>query len=218
MGSPRLVFNGVTLDFPVGLSQYKASYGGRVAKVSTSDNGVSETVVTATPWGAEFVCEDIPVGAFTRALAAWWSWASRGLPYAFARDSDKMIDAVLLYDRGSEAESVQYSGANGHATLNGGDPYLLRTKTPGTTIDTAEVTAETFELVSITEADNAGAPAEIFLILLPGTTLAYPYAAGDLLRDADYWPSVVNLDAETPFHENVGGMTVRFAHRFMEKF
>jgi hypothetical protein len=197
VGSPRLTFNAINLDLPH-LSAYRLRHDVAGA-ANTADAGVTERVRTGLYRGAELAVEDIPAGAVTRALSAWWAWASAGEVYAFARDSAKAVNTTLAMTVSPGATSIFVADATGIGSA--GTPYRLRS------VDGLSEEIVTVRLV------NAGT-GEVSLSV--GTSVKFAYAVGDVLRDPDFWPAVVSGDRERPFVENVSGLTYSMRHAFRE--
>jgi hypothetical protein len=191
------VFNGINLDLPH-LSAYRLRRD-TIGHHNTSDAGVTERVRLGLYRGADIAVEDMPVGASTRALQAWWSWAERGQSYAFSRDSAKVVSTTLAMAAAAGATSIFVADTTGIGV--NGTPYRLRS-----------VDGLNEEIIRVRLVD-AGT-GEVSLTI--GTSLVYGYAAADVLRDPDYWPSVVSEDRERPYFANVCGMTFGLRHRFRE--
>jgi len=209
MSNPRIVFNGIGLDFPEPLSDRRVSRR-RIGDQHVTDGGVSETVVLAQ-WDEVLIALlNFDDAAFAEKLKAWWEWASEGKTYAFANDADNMKDGSFRLPVSDGAATLWASGTGYQASPLGAAPghlYLLRS---------ADLTNS--EIVGIQMISTTFPPTDenlgIYPIGLGGATI-YAYAAGDLIRDVYYWPSVVSLDSEYPVVEHGDG-TFSFVHRFRE--
>jgi hypothetical protein len=197
VGSPRLTFNAIDIDLPH-LSAYRLRRDVAGA-TNTADAGVTERVRTGLYLGAELAVEDIPAGAVTRGLAAWWAWASAGETYTFARDSAKQVNTTIAMAVAPGATSIFVADATGLGAS--GTPYRLRS------VDGLNEEIVTVRLVN-------AATGEVSLTI--GTSVKFAYAVGDVVRDPDFWPLVVNEDRERPFVENVSGLTYSMRHGFRE--
>jgi hypothetical protein len=197
VGSPRLTFNAVDLDLPhlSGYALRRASEG----TANTADGGVTERVRTGLYEGADIAAEDMPVGATTRGLLAWWSWVERGGLYTFARDSAKKVNTTLMAPASAGATSIFVADAS--AILGTGTPYRLRS---------ADGQLEEIILARLVNVGTG----EVALAM--GTSLLYAYDTGAVVRDPDFWPLVASVDTERPFFENACGFTWGLRHSFRE--
>jgi hypothetical protein len=197
VASPRLTFDAIDLDLPH-LSAYRLRRDA-LGAANTADAGVTERVRTGLYRGADIAVEDMPVGASTRLLQAWWSWAERGRIYTFARDSAKTVNTTLAMAAAAGATSIFVADATGLGSS--GTPYRLRA------VDGLNEEIVTVRLVNVGTGEVS---------LSVGTSLKFAYSVGDVLRDPDFWPAVVSSDRERPFFDNVCGMTVGLHHSFRE--
>jgi len=125
MANPRIVWNGVTLDFPGPLT----GYGSRLS----GDRGMdrSDGVVHATSTRSSFRKVRMQLAPFQditfwEALQAWWSWAVQGKQYSFALDSADVVD---LLTSGAAAAGQKDIPIASTASIVAGRKYRIRSTT-----------------------------------------------------------------------------------------
>jgi hypothetical protein len=191
MANPLIVWNGNSLPFPRGASEYL--FLRRADRVlNFSQGGVAASSLRA-------LYDEISVGVdnftdeqFERDLRAWWSWAARGLAYSFALDSAETASAVM--NIASIPTSVRIPDTAAFAV---GKYYVAR-----------RITGEYEDVFYV---DNKTSNA---LNLGSSQALRNSYFPGDLVRSLDFFPKVVSLDDSYPVRRHI--TTWGFAHRMRE--
>jgi hypothetical protein len=195
MAFPRIVWDGKNLDFPHEVSslerrrkserEIEFSASGRAGSVF--EHAFDEILIEMDVFSDR---------AFYRAAQTWWAWAAQGLEYAFALDSDDMVDAAL---DGAAASGQKIIPLASTAGISAGKFYRLRS---------ADLTRE-----EIIEVDSISAGVSVTAV----DDLLYSYDSGDTLRSEDYWPSVVSDDDEFPIEETDFG-NFEMKHKFREVY
>lgn len=201
MGFPRLIYSGGSgvVDFPEGLSEFLWKPVRRAA-LTLSDGGAVETVRTLATEEVEISVDGCASDAFLRALAGWWAWASRGLPYSFGLDSDtgglvaKTINATVA----AGATVISLNSVTGIPAFSPERQYVLRS---------ADRLRR--EIVNVDSVDPFASD-----VTLTAPT-AYAYASGDSFISLGHFPTAYSLDHEAPFVEGPG-LLFNLRHRFIE--
>ncbi len=127
-------------------------------------------------------------------LIAWWSWARQGKVWAFGMDSSNTGNTTLDGAAAAAQKNVPLTATTGFVA---NDVCLIR----------AVDNDDEFEIVDIASVD-AGVK------IVADANLVFSYAANDIFRHWDYWPSVKSLDKE--FHPEKKGDVYRHTFKFVE--
>jgi len=192
MANSQIVWDGNTLSFPNPLTGYDARR--RTTRNLTFSHGGIPATSLRNLFDEVFVAlERFTDETFRADLYAWWAWAARGKPYAFALDSTNKVDELFTT---AVAAGGVFWNIGTTAGVNVGQRYLLR-QVNGTNEEIIEVQAK-------------GATS-----IIPTTNVKYSYAIGDIFRSRDYFPAVVSIDNDLPLTENPG-ITYTLNHRMRE--
>lgn len=193
MALPRLIFDGVNVDFPQEVSGFEKLRKVR-AKMAFSASGVSSKITEHLFDEVEIEVDNFADRAFYRRLQAWWAHAAQGKPYAFALDGADVVDTTIDGDAASGQKVIPLADTTGVLV---GKFYRLRTAD--------SLREEVIQVDSVSAGVSATAV----------ENLIYSYASGDIFRSEDYFPKVVSLDDEFPAEEKPT-LTFNFKHKFRE--
>lgn len=197
MGSPRITYNSINIDLVMGRNGLRHIPKQQQYK-NDSSSGKIETINLFGRWEYSFDCYFSRSVYYT--LWAWWSWARQGKTFAFALDSAKVGDTTLD-DAAASGQKVVPVAAT--TALTAGDVCLLKA------IDADDE----FELITI-DTISAG------VSVTATTNLIYSYAAADICRYKDYFPSVKMIgDSWFPEYTGVYDATkkyYRYTFNFVE--
>ena len=121
--------------------------------------------------------------AVYQTLWGWWSWARQGKIWSFSFDTSADTNTTLDGGAAAGQKNVPLTATTGFTAA---DVCLLR----------AVDNDDEFEAVVIGSVD-AGVK------IVAVSNLIFTYAAADIFRHWDYWPSVISLDEEfKPLRDN----------------
>jgi hypothetical protein len=179
MANPRIVYAGVTLDFPQLLSDYPRMRPRR-GNANTSHGGVTETVRLGIWEEMRIFIDRFADRAFFRRLEGWYAHASTGGQFAFALDSARMAASTLVGAEAAGQTDLALVSATGFA------------ETDEVIVESVTLNPRERHLI-----DSVSAPS--IIVASPGLDRAF--AAGDVVRHADYWPKLILIDGDRPFRE-----------------
>ena len=121
--------------------------------------------------------------AVYQTLWGWWSWARQGKTWSFAFDTAAKANTTLDGGAAAGQKNVPLTTTTG---LTAADVCLIR----------AVDNDDEFEAVVIGSVDPG-------VKIVAVSNLIFTYAASDIFRHWDYWPSVISLDEEfKPLRDN----------------
>ena len=197
MGSPRITYNSVNIDLVMGRNGLRHIPKQKQYK-NDSSSGKIETINLFGRFEYSFDCYFARSVYYT--LWAWWSWARQGKSFTFALDSARVGDTTLD-DTAAAGQKVIPVAAT--AAFTAGEVCLLKA------IDSDDE----FELITV-DTISAG------VSITSTTNLVYSYAAADVCRYKDYFPSVKLIrDSWLPEYTGVTDVTkkyYRYTFNFVE--
>ena len=181
MGFPKIVYSGVTVNFPHPLTAYEFRRRSD-REMDFSGGGIAAAQLHHQYDQARIVIANFDSAAFEAQLHPWWSWAVRGKAYAFALDDTETADTTL---NGAAAAGQKVIPLTLTTGITVGKQYLVRELAghEEELITVASISAG----VSVTAVDN----------------LIFGYLSGDIFRSRDYLPKLVSLDDEFPLRQHI---------------
>jgi len=186
----RITFNSQDVDLHLA---YQGLVPGHIQnkKQSRSGSGLIETI---NIYGIQEITARCYIEPDKyRQMVAWWAWARQGKTWAFAEDSGKTTNTTLDDAAAAGQKVIPLTATAG---LSVDDECLIR----------AEDNDDEFEIIKV-ESISAG------VSVTAAENLIYSYAAADLFRHKNYWPSVVSLDKAfkpQPMHRGWHSISIKF--------
>ena len=189
----RITYNSNNIDLligPGGLRHSMNIFGNE----NMSGSGKSESIVQ---YGQIFGIFDARFSeSVYRQLIAWRSWAEQGKEWSFTMDHNNVANTTL---DGAAAAAQKVIPLTATTSISSGDIMFIRTAA-GTEYELIEVDSVSAG-VSITAVDN----------------LVYTYAAADICRHWDYFPSVTIAKFGTDFNPTKNGSIYSHTFNFKER-
>ena len=195
MGFPAIVYNSKTISFDFGVVRIQIDpvrsvlHSRSVAGIEERLNVRTDSIVHVLMQG--FIFDNATHETLRRNLEQWFSWATFGNTWTFARDSAKTVNTTLS---AAEAAGQTVFSITSTTGLTAGYFCIIRSATHQ-------------ELVKIASVDSG---TQVTIV----ETLNFGYASGDRFRHEHYWPARL-LNNVNPIQKE-SNMSWRLALDFIE--
>ena len=176
----RITYNGVNIDLQIDEESLVTKH----IQERNQNRSASGKIETINVYGIqEMSFSAIFSEAVYQTLWGWWSWARQGKVWSFAMDTNAMANTTLDDAAAAGQKNIPLTATTG---FEAADVCLIKA------IDADDE----FEIVVIASVDSG-------VKVVATSNLVFTYAASDIFRHLDYWPSVISLDEDfNPLRDN----------------